>query len=190
MKQFSYFWSTVLVVDLTKVFQVSEFVDSIFRQNEFIDFWKIRNYIKCNAFTTFFFLICFLQNAITIFTEKSTFFRQINDFTSEFTKELLSQSGNFWQKFRESNVFTKEMIWRIIFSVWVNFSHCALTLSWKKFRERNVFSYFHESFYSYSCLFTIFLNLLEMMTFLHRLNFCHFQCCVKALRNRTTAAIW
>ena len=84
------------------------------------------------------------------FPVKSTFSRQINVFTKEVTKELISRKffsviafysifphcALFWQKFRESNVFTKELISRNIFFVrWnVSFFHTVIKFAVPKSR--------------------------------------------------------
>ena len=47
----------------------------------------------------------------------------------------------FWQKLRESNVFAKELIWRIIFPVRVNFCNAYL-FSWNFY---DFFLYFQSS---------------------------------------------
>ena len=103
--------------------------------------WKINREIKFSSkFCNTFFRECSLEKNYKTrsrFLRKNQhFFRQINVFTKEVTKELISRNNFWWE--REFLVFSK--LW---------FPHCAILLYYYFFREIRI-----SNRIRYICIFT------------------------------------
>ena len=71
------------------------------------------------------------KKTITIFTEKSTFFREISVLTKELISRKIFENDFVFHTVKEKSTFTKELIWRNIFfgeTKFFTFPHCAHTV--------------------------------------------------------------